>query len=226
MLAKPLFHYFPIYFVYVSMFVFGLMIPVFRFGSWIISTVVILGGLATVYTVWTLLGALHLSLAVNKSQSVIGKDSYLDWTFLPPTIRTQIQAPDLEQSSECEEDETPLPELDISVGQVEDAGIYRALSDSDIRLLRPCRDSSEHEGLAFELIHTPLHKVRRTYAALSYCWGEATETRSIKLNNRRVAVRPNLESALLELRHLGHDLVWVSSTVSELPHTMLCSSSY
>jgi len=51
------------------------------------------------------------------------------------------------------------------------------------------------------------------YIALSYCWGDATSTETISLNNKRVLVTINLASALKEVQKLygSHIPIWADA---------------
>lgn len=49
------------------------------------------------------------------------------------------------------------------------------------------------------------------YYALSYCWGDATVTTGIVINEAPVQVTTNLESALRHLRDKGYSCIWVDA---------------
>lgn len=50
-----------------------------------------------------------------------------------------------------------------------------------------------------------------TYAALSYCWGDPTETREIFVNHAAKQVTTSLEHALQRLRDLGVERLWADA---------------
>ncbi|TGO55591.1 hypothetical protein BOTNAR_0241g00030 [Botryotinia narcissicola] len=54
-------------------------------------------------------------------------------------------------------------------------------------------------------------KYMEDYTALSYCWGSSPEQSVIWIDNVRVSVGINLANALIRLRKMGIELVWIDA---------------
>lgn len=87
---------------------------------------------------------------------------------------------------------------------------YRKLrKDRDeIRLLTIIDDASE--PITCQLEHVSL-AASPSYKALSYCWGDASDTQPVVINGRTMAVTVNLESALRQFRGEGHGWLWIDA---------------
>jgi hypothetical protein len=88
--------------------------------------------------------------------------------------------------------------------------IYEPL-DTDSNAIRLLTLLSEDT----EVIHCTLQHMSLInppeYVALSYCWGDPTVTKDIKINGMLVQVTSNLESALRHLRVKGYGRLWVDA---------------
>ncbi|KAH8900709.1 HET-domain-containing protein [Thozetella sp. PMI_491] len=87
---------------------------------------------------------------------------------------------------------------------------YRPLEDGCIRLLslQPSTDSEAK----VECNLAPAKIIERAYEALSYVWGQEEAIHSISVNGEAVLVRPNLYTALKELRLTDEPrILWVDS---------------
>jgi hypothetical protein len=76
----------------------------------------------------------------------------------------------------------------------------------DIRLIKILR-GDDNGPVQLEMIQGPLSELAKDpgYEALSYVWGDATDTRDILLNSQPFPVTKNLEAALRHLRKLRFD---------------------
>src|SRR6185437_13168968 len=73
--------------------------------------------------------------------------------------------------------------------------LYQPLNvdDDEIRLISLAGENSTEVSITIEhvsLINPP------SYTALSYCWGDQSETQTISINGRKFQVTSNLEAAL------------------------------
>lgn len=84
-----------------------------------------------------------------------------------------------------------------------------------IRLLRlfQGRRYYNDELICGELFEAEIpHDRDDTYEALSYTWGDPTRTKTITINDQKVAVTTNLYDALLHLRNPEKDrILWVDA---------------
>lgn len=87
---------------------------------------------------------------------------------------------------------------------------YRKLRKvrDEIRLLTIIDDESE--PITCKLEHVSL-SASPSFKALSYCWGDANDTRPVTINGCTVAVTVNLESALRQFRAEFHGWIWIDA---------------
>jgi hypothetical protein len=87
---------------------------------------------------------------------------------------------------------------------------YRSLSavNHEIRILKLIERGDGR--LECKLEHSNL-TTRRTYVALSYCWGNQEDTRNIIVDGTKIPVTRNLASALKYLRRAGYVRVWADA---------------
>jgi hypothetical protein len=78
--------------------------------------------------------------------------------------------------------------------------LYRPLLDSEIRLIK-LGPGDWTDPISCELIHVSLDS-RPKYVALSYAWGNATETRPITLNDNSYNITTSLYRGLRRLRFM------------------------
>ncbi|TVY26239.1 Heterokaryon incompatibility protein 6,OR allele [Lachnellula hyalina] len=83
------------------------------------------------------------------------------------------------------------------------------LASYEIRML-VINDARDDETLQCTLEYTSLLNPG-PYSALSYRWGEATNTKQIILNDSLVEVTANLEAALKQLQSHGHKRIWADA---------------
>jgi hypothetical protein len=101
-----------------------------------------------------------------------------------------------------------FPELDF-----DPTTDYRALAaaKNEIRLLEILPSHDQSSIICCRLKHVSLNEPP-AYEALSYCWGNAEDTETIKLNGSRFSATTNLVNALRQLRsQVGHDRLWVDA---------------
>ncbi|KAK5173557.1 uncharacterized protein LTR77_002238 [Saxophila tyrrhenica] len=70
-------------------------------------------------------------------------------------------------------------------------------------------DGSPGPRLRFLLKVWNMNDARRKYSALSYCWGDGTDSQPIHVNGTTVNVRFNLHRGLRQLVSEGHKYIWV-----------------
>ncbi|KAJ4322363.1 hypothetical protein N0V84_004834 [Fusarium piperis] len=81
---------------------------------------------------------------------------------------------------------------------------------SEIRLVRFVERPSDTSKLELELRHASMNDT--TFNALSYVWGDCSETTDITLNGQGFPVGPSLHSALRQLRENGfRSWIWIDS---------------
>ncbi|KPM41644.1 hypothetical protein AK830_g4889 [Neonectria ditissima] len=86
--------------------------------------------------------------------------------------------------------------------------IYR--ESSEIRLVRFIQPKDQAAPIQLELCHTSLNDTQ--YAALSYVWGDVTDTVQISIDNHSFAIGHNLHAGLKQLRDNGfRSWLWVDS---------------
>ncbi|KLU84533.1 hypothetical protein MAPG_03574 [Magnaporthiopsis poae ATCC 64411] len=78
---------------------------------------------------------------------------------------------------------------------------YQPLEGNEIRLvkLKPSTDGGNDQKIEVELFHAPLDDSTKFYA-LSYVWGDATETRNVLLDGKDFPVTLSLWNALYHIR--------------------------
>ncbi|KAL5318192.1 hypothetical protein ACEPPN_013251 [Leptodophora sp. 'Broadleaf-Isolate-01'] len=89
--------------------------------------------------------------------------------------------------------------------------LYQPLDQTsgEIRLLSlvlPGPHADEGSLIEIEMRHAPLAQVQTTYIALSYTWGDAKSTKSIRINGQEIRIRENLYDFLLRYRECMTDL--------------------
>lgn len=72
-------------------------------------------------------------------------------------------------------------------------------------------DGFYSDPISCELFYASLIDTSKDYVALSYCWGNHSDTRPILVNGVVRRVTANLEAALKALRHGGIQLVWIDA---------------
>ncbi|RSL50338.1 hypothetical protein CEP54_012002 [Fusarium duplospermum] len=90
--------------------------------------------------------------------------------------------------------------------------LYDPLSrdDSEIRLVRFHETSGSELSLSLELRHASMSETN--YSALSYVWGDVSDTIEINLNNSSIKIGRNLHAGLKQLREDGvRDWLWIDS---------------
>ncbi|EEU35646.1 uncharacterized protein NECHADRAFT_86864 [Fusarium vanettenii 77-13-4] len=90
--------------------------------------------------------------------------------------------------------------------------IYDQLSrdESEIRLVRFHENSSSKPELSLELRHASMSET--SYAALSYVWGDVSDTIKISANGSSLNIGRNLHAGLEQLRENGvYDWLWIDS---------------
>ena len=107
------------------------------------------------------------------------------------------------------------PSLRTTLFSSSRASIYRALSGSEIRLIR-LRPGDWDDPIICDLIYLPLDD-RPKFMALSYAWGDPTRTRPITLDGQPYNITTNLFRALRRLRYM---LI----KAGEMPETFLTES--
>ncbi|KAM0433297.1 hypothetical protein ACHAPT_004173 [Fusarium lateritium] len=81
---------------------------------------------------------------------------------------------------------------------------------SEIRLVRFVESPSDSSQLELQLRHASMNET--TFSALSYVWGDCSETIDITLNGQSFPVGPNLHSGLKQLRENGfRSWIWIDS---------------
>lgn len=97
-------------------------------------------------------------------------------------------------------------------------GIYRSLSDGQIRLIRLLPGRSDEEikcRLETYYLGTPIDPGKLgcpPYETLSYVWGDPSDTRKILVDKEYVAITKNLFNALRVLRKVnGHRMIWADA---------------
>jgi hypothetical protein len=88
--------------------------------------------------------------------------------------------------------------------------LYQPLNvdDDEIRLISLEGENSAEVSITIEhvsLINPP------SYTALSYCWGNQSDTQTISIDGRKVQVTSNLEAALRQLRADGCFKLWANA---------------
>ena len=88
--------------------------------------------------------------------------------------------------------------------------LYQPLNvdDDEIRLISLAGENSAEVSITIEhvsLINPP------SYTALSYCWGDQSETQTISIDGRKFQVTSNLEAALRQLRADGCVRLWADA---------------
>lgn len=78
---------------------------------------------------------------------------------------------------------------------------YSRLHDAEIRLVRFRRDSLLSDPISLELITSSIDKAP-PYIALSYVWGDSSDTKPVVIGSQSFQVTQNLYSALLHIRKL------------------------
>ncbi|KAG8156794.1 hypothetical protein KVR01_013399 [Diaporthe batatas] len=82
---------------------------------------------------------------------------------------------------------------------------------SSIRLIEVF-PGTRQEDIECRLYETSLDKCAGSYAALSYVWGNNTEHTPIQVNGKTLDIRPNLRTALLNLREPDRPItLWVDA---------------
>ncbi|KAJ4209633.1 hypothetical protein NW759_013489 [Fusarium solani] len=90
--------------------------------------------------------------------------------------------------------------------------LYDHLSrdESEVRLVRFHEQSSSKPGLSLELRHSSMSET--SYSALSYVWGDVSDTVEISVNGSSLKIGRNLHAGLEQLRENGiHDWLWIDS---------------
>lgn len=90
--------------------------------------------------------------------------------------------------------------------------IYRTLDDDagEIRLLTIRASRSRPRDFECRLDHVKIDLLP-TYDALSYCWGEPTDTRAMTVNGMRFNATTSLHAALSHLHSRGVRKLWVDA---------------
>jgi Heterokaryon incompatibility protein (HET) len=96
----------------------------------------------------------------------------------------------------------PLDILDATSLQAIYAEVDLRSNHQNIRILTLFPGTLDDE-VRCQLTLAPLED-SPTFIALSYCWGDATSRRSIKVNGYQVLVTQSLEAALRHMRHSGN----------------------
>ncbi|UPK95513.1 hypothetical protein LCI18_006448 [Fusarium solani-melongenae] len=87
---------------------------------------------------------------------------------------------------------------------------FLSRDNSEIRLVRFHGTSGSAPGLSLELRHGPMSETN--YSALSYVWGDVSDTIEINLNNSSFKIGRNLHAGLEQLRKNGvHGWLWIDS---------------
>ncbi|KAM0428469.1 hypothetical protein ACHAPT_006829 [Fusarium lateritium] len=82
---------------------------------------------------------------------------------------------------------------------------------SSIRLMELLPSTSRTAPLSIRLIHSDI-TYQPHYEALSYVWGDVSESKYIYENGQAVSITPNLHSALTRLRYSSHiRVLWVDA---------------
>jgi len=104
----------------------------------------------------------------------------------------------------------PPPSQVSSSGTLGDKAYrYKELGRSEFRLVRLLRRTKT--DIKCEIVHASL-VTPPTYVAVSYAWGDAGDTRKIKIDGVSVSVSASLHGALEALRQRNYDvLVWVDA---------------
>jgi hypothetical protein len=106
-----------------------------------------------------------------------------------------------------------LPHVPASVEVIEDRKYPYEKLDFDtyeIRLLTLNWSNDEYSPIVGSLEHVSLIDPG-PYFALSYCWGDASITRSITIGSHKIEVTPNLYAALRGVRKLTCLRLWVDA---------------
>jgi hypothetical protein len=94
---------------------------------------------------------------------------------------------------------------------------YSPLSDrlNNIRLIRLLPAEIESAEIRAELLEYSLaksRKLRHSYEALSYVWGDANPPRSVLIGDDYLHVTPNLHAALIQLRDANFPrIIWIDA---------------
>ncbi|KAH7413344.1 heterokaryon incompatibility protein-domain-containing protein [Cadophora sp. MPI-SDFR-AT-0126] len=90
---------------------------------------------------------------------------------------------------------------------------YHPLQPFEIRLLRiPLYTFNEKLELTLgHYICDSDYRCVEAYTALSYCWGDASDTVPILVNNSRLAITRSLQAALRELKRREYEYVWIDA---------------
>ncbi|KAF2662747.1 HET-domain-containing protein [Lophiostoma macrostomum CBS 122681] len=100
----------------------------------------------------------------------------------------------------------------ISTELVETPYEYSPLSGDEIRLFQIEPSDYEDDQIRASLVHMRLRSTQAVgYTALSYTWGEANASESVTIDNKTLAIRPNLSAILRRLRSLAYKLLWIDA---------------
>ncbi|CAG8962199.1 hypothetical protein HYFRA_00005251 [Hymenoscyphus fraxineus] len=95
---------------------------------------------------------------------------------------------------------------------------YQALQDLEFRLVKILPKTAE-QTVRCEIIHASLIYPPQ-YAAISYTWGDASDTRKIELNGFPLSIGANLHGALYAVgEKTGDTLVWVDALCIDQQNT-------
>ncbi|KAF2997810.1 hypothetical protein E8E14_005770 [Neopestalotiopsis sp. 37M] len=103
--------------------------------------------------------------------------------------------------------------------------IYDGLSggSSSLRLME-ILPGTRQEDIACRLYETTLDESTGSYAALSYVWGDATETTPIQINDKTMDIGINLRTALFNLRDLRDPItLWADAICINQADIIECS---
>lgn len=85
-------------------------------------------------------------------------------------------------------------------------------ANTAIRLLRLLPATTDDAEIRVELFDYDLQKPKHSYEALSYVWGAPDPARTIKMNDNRFDITPNLNAALVQLRdHSFPRILWIDA---------------
>ena len=91
---------------------------------------------------------------------------------------------------------------------------YSPLGDSEIGLLKILPSWSANNDIQLTLEHFQCdssYRSTQTYRALSYCWGDASDTVAIIVNDCKLLITKSLEAAIRELKRREYDCIWIDA---------------
>lgn len=130
----------------------------------------------------------------------------LELRVRPEAVSTSVTLNNFTISTACPDDGT----RPVSRVCVYEPYSYVPLVDRDIRLIRLRASLDETSMIEVDLLHVSLESAGELgYTALSYTWGSTDTTTTILVDGKRFEVGPNVQSALIRLRRLRLEYIWV-----------------